>query len=260
MTEQQTMQRPSHLVTPVEVPIQSPKVKGSALTVQQTTFKTDKAVLEDSQAHLEAVLNHPKAQRTLDEKEQKFVSAYLLTKNASQSAIDAGYASATAKSKSCKWVRCDIETNPKPHVFRALHLESQKIHAKTVQKVASQISSRVIDTQYVLDKSVELLEKSSGNIPTHKTRRVDPLTKAEIEIEHYDYNGAHASKAIELIAKNKKVKAFSNELEINTDSSLAQLLVNLSPQVGLPPIEHDIEDAEIVETPELMRPQSLPEQ
>lgn len=244
-----TMHRPADLVPPTD----------SLKTALKHTSETVDTVLEDSQTYLETVLAHPKAQKQLDHREQLFVAAYIAKPVAAQAALDAGYSKGVAQSKACKWVRCDLEKNPKLHVFAALHSNNQKIHNKAVKQSAAKLSTKIIDAQYVLDKSVEHLEKSSGDIPTHVTERVDPTTGTVTRVEHYDYNGGNVGKAIELVAKNKKVKAFSNELEINTDSSLGQLLTSITGQSGPPVIEGDIIDAEIVEDSHNTRPPALPE-
>lgn len=273
MTDTETVHRPAHLVapSPPSEPIAvKQRLSKDCQTVTPQVFENRNPVIYDCQTVteqardvLQTVLTHKKALKPLDAQEAIFVSSYIATKNAKQSALDAGYSMHYASSRACHWVKPSIKKNPKLNVFRALHLHNETIQKKAVnaaiEKSAAKISSKVIDTQYVLDKSVELLEKSNGDIPTHTTTRIDPATKAEVIVEHYDYNGAHASKAIELIAKNKKIKAFSNEVEINADSSLAQLLINIAPNNGLPVIEHDIQDAEIVEDAQLMRPSELPD-
>jgi phage terminase small subunit len=210
------------------------------------------------------VLAHPSAQKPLDLKEAIFVSTYIKTKNCRRSAIEAGYSEAYAASKACHWVKPNIRLNKKLNIFAAIHSHSTKIQQKAVNtainRAASSITREVIDSQWVLKKSVEHFEKSSGEIPTHISRMVDPLTGAEKIIEHFDYDGNQVAKGIEMVAKNRLVKAFSNEIEINTDSSLAQLLLGIGGQSGPPTIARDIIDAEIVEPVQLERPPSLPEQ
>jgi hypothetical protein len=256
MSELHTLQRPAHLIAPpIDEPIELRPVKNDSLTIPTTTQMTVETIHDDGLSYLETVLSDPRSQKELDFREAEFVSYYSISKNALQSALDAGYAKGTATSRAYLWVKCDLEKNPKIHIFAALHSQSNKIHKKAVKQAATKLSNQVIDTQWVLDQSVKHVERSSGVIPTHVTKRIDPLSGAEVLVEHYDYDGGQVAKGIELVAKNKKVKAFSNEVEINADSSLAQLLINIAPNSGLPAIDSEAVDADIVEdVPNITRP------
>lgn len=251
--------RPSHLIEPAED--NTTVYTGDPITMKNYHEKGVDSLTKSSQDYIKATLALPRAKKPLDAREQLFVSHYLITRNALQSALAAGYAESTAKTCAFKWVKCDQEKNNKLHVFAALHENSQKIHEKAIKQAASKISAEIIDTQWVLNESVKHVKRSTGEIPTHISKRIDPLTNEETIVEHYDYDGNQAAKGIELVAKNKKIKAFSNELEINTDGTLAELLNNIGGISGPPKIERDvshIEDAQIVEEVQLSRPVALP--
>jgi len=236
-----------------------PTIEPTPPTRAATILPTPETIADEGQAMIEALMTSDAAKKIPDHREKAFISAYLLRPNARQAALDAGYSDGTAKGQSYKWLWPDVEKNPKPWIFAALHANSEKIKQSAIKKASSTLAKRVIDAAAILDMSHEQYQKANAEIPTHTSTRIDPVSGATVEVKHFDYNNAGANKAIELMAKNKKVKAFSNEVEINTDSSLAGLLMNLSGQSGPPVIEHDISDAQIVDTPALTRPDTLPE-
>jgi len=200
------------------------------------------------------LLNHPKADRILDEKELKFVSAYLLKRNASEAARDAGYKPSTASSKGWSWVICDIEKNTKPWIFRAICQSEHRITEKSVKLIAERISDKVIDASFVEKKTVELLHKSNGDIPTHYKPRINKDTGEEEMIPQYSFSQQGVAKSLELLGKHKNIRAFDNSLELTADSPLANILKNLG-STTKPPVlarEHngDISDGELIKETE----------
>ena len=173
------------------------------------------------------LLNHPKADKLLDEKELKFVRSYLLNRKAAVAAREAGYKASTASAKGWSWVICDIEKNTKPWVFRAICQSEHRITEKSVKLIAERISDKVIDASFVEKKTVELLHKSNGDIPTHYKPRINKDTGEEEMIPQYSFSQQGVAKSLELLGKHKNIRAFDNSLELTADSPLASILKNL---------------------------------
>ena len=182
--------------------------------------------------------------RPLSDKDLKLKSKYLETKNPVKSAIYAGYAESTAKARAYGWVADLSEKNPK----RPLALEIQAEILKQTQRDTD--NDNLIDDSWHLNKAVIQYRKASGDIPTHTTKKIDPDTGDSINIEHFKYDAANANKALEMIGKHRKVKAFDTTVQIEAGNILSDLIKNLPSSLGPPRLLRNnpvIVDAEIIE-------------
>jgi hypothetical protein len=92
-----------------------------------------------------------------------------------------------------------------------------------IEKAATLLAKQKIDEHYVEAKLVEQFEKANGDIPYHFKITIDKQTGEEKKTAVYKPSAQAALKAIELLGKHKKIKAFDNTIE-HTSSDLSNLL------------------------------------
>lgn len=118
----------------------------------------------------------------LNIRQQRFVDAYLLDPNATQAAIAAGYSEKTAYSAG-------------PRL-----LENVEIAAAIIAKQAERSASSELNERWILDHLKENVERSMVAVPVMV---FDHTTKQMVETGTWEYEGAVANKALELIGVHR---------------------------------------------------------
>lgn len=133
-------------------------------------------------------------------KQQSFVNEYLIDLNATQAAIRAGYSQKTAGQIGDKLLKnAEIE--------RALSDAMAKREERTQ-----------IDADYVLTQAVKLHERCMQEIEPMTDRRGEQVVDGHGR-PVYVFNAAGAAKALELVGKHVRIKAFSDKLELSGPNS-----------------------------------------
>jgi phage terminase small subunit len=119
----------------------------------------------------------------LTAKQQRFVAEYAVDLNATQAAIRAGYSPHTAKQQGSRLLT-DVD------VAAAL----VNIQQQAVAKVAELVEERVIDTAWVLARSVEIVERCMQAVPVRD--------REGNETGEWEFDASGANKALDRIAKH----------------------------------------------------------
>lgn len=205
-------------------------------------------LISDSVKQAELVLKDPKCKKELTVREKNFVTHYIEHQVASRAARLAGFSDGVASTKAHNWIKADPRKNPKLHVFAAIYAAQRKVEKNAMSKAATKLATRIIDASFVQAKTVELIDKNNGDIPTHTTYHTDKDGETTAQ-HHYAYNHGAVAKGLELLGKHKEIKAFDNTVEHTAESSLSGLLQNLAPTTKPPTlkrVDEDISDGELV--------------
>lgn len=134
----------------------------------------------------------------LTEKQELFCKEYLVDLNATQAAIRAGYTEKSARVTSCKML---TNANIAERIQQLMRVREEKvqINAEWVLVSAKQVFDRCMQAEQVTDKD--------GN------------SMGEYKFEH-----SGANKALEIIGKHVKVRAFDREEEKKSDT---QVIINI---------------------------------
>jgi len=207
-----------------------PRSQAELDAMLEVVSQVKKATVTQTKAFLQLA----KCKKPLDAQEQIFVDNYLISRNAPDAAEKAGYSKSSCTKSAYNWVKPDYKKNKKPHIFSAIHSGLKKLEKLAIKQAADALTEDIIDAEYVKRKSVELINKSNGDLPTHTTVRKCKETGDIIETKHYAYNAQGVTKGIELVGKHKDVKAFDNTVELDVNSTLSSLLSNISTTTGPP--------------------------
>jgi phage terminase small subunit len=142
----------------------------------------------------------------LTAKQRIFVAEYLKDLNATQAAIRAGYSD-----KSAGRIAGEL-------------LEKTPIRAAIDAALAAREERTQIDADYVLRQAVKLHERCMQEVEPFTDRKGNPILD-----EHgrpvFSFNAAGAAKALELVGKHVRVKAFEDQVK-NTIEGSVTITVN----------------------------------
>jgi phage terminase small subunit len=137
------------------------------------------------------------SERGLTPKQARFVEEYLVDLNATQAAVRAGYSERTADKQGSQLLG-------KPRIALAIAAAQSQRSEKTQ-----------VTLEYVIGRLVENVERSM---------QVEPvLDKHGRETGEYQYAGAVANKALELLGKH--LGAFSESLNLRTPDGPVEVIV-----------------------------------
>lgn len=139
----------------------------------------------------------------LNARQQLFVAHYLKTTNATESAKAAGYSEKTAKS-------IGSELLSKPDIKAAIE-----------GKVKSIIERLDIGPDYILGSLRKIAERCMQAVPVEAW---DHEAKQMVKTGEWKFESAGANKALELLGKSKFNKLFTDNLEIDDKSGIAEKL------------------------------------
>lgn len=180
---------------------------------------------------------------TITPKQKQFCLEYVVDHNGTRAAIRAGYSENSAAS-----IACELLT--KPHILDEIKRLEDLFAAKIESKA---IEAGLPDAEWVLKKSQELHELSNEtlvpSLDQYGEHESNPIT-GELLYKQVSPNLSVAAKSLELVGKNKLVRAFDNVTEHHLHGELAEFFNFIRPTIG-PPTERDI-------TPKAQMSEALP--
>ena len=134
----------------------------------------------------------------LNAKQQLFVASYLMHKNATKAAIDAGYSEKTARTIG-------------PRL-----LQNVAIKEAVQEKVQTLTEKLGIGPEYILNSLKNVAERCQQAVPVLEW---DAESKSMRETGEWKFDAPGASKALELLGKYQKL--WTDKVEISEDPSIA---------------------------------------
>lgn len=162
----------------------------------------------------------------LNDRQAAFCREYLKDYNGTQAAIRATYSPNGAEVTASKLLRL---TKIKHRILK-LTKEKQQLEQKVVQEV-------VVDAAWVLEKSRQLHEHCTQEFVPVYDKYGRPKLCKETGNQLYMYKGQNisgAAKSLELVGKNKLVKAFDTTQEHHLSGELAAFFGMIQPTLGPP--------------------------
>jgi phage terminase small subunit len=120
----------------------------------------------------------------LNAKQQVFVAAYLVHKNATQAAIEAGYSKRSAGNQGDRMMKND------------------EIKAAIDEKMQTLVEKLGIGPEYILGSLKEINERCMQKQPVME---FDPVEKKMVETGEWKFEHSGATKALELLGKYQKM-------------------------------------------------------
>lgn len=172
---------------------------------------------------------------TITPKQKRFCLEYVVDHNGTQAAIRAGYSPTNPNAAGVMAHELLRIPKIKDEIQRHEDLFAEKLESKILEKALP-------DAEWVLKKSQELHELSTDtlepSLDQYGEHEVNPAT-GELLYKQVKPNLTAAAKSLELVGKNKLVRAFDNVTEHHLHGELAEFFNFIRPTVG-PPTERDI--------------------